>query len=686
MPNIDTLRLEIPPSVYRDISTAAAGLKYVESNLIRFRYGLAESFGGWTKYFSTAFTGVPRNALTWVQLDGTLNTAVGTHKKVELLQASTKYDITPYRALVTGTLGASPFATTNGSPTVTVTHVAHGRSVGDIVWFGSVTSFNGVDMGAWAWEVVTTPTADTYTITYIGNATGTSSGGGTPTYSYDGKTLGANPFTTANGSTTVVLTFSSHGCSTGDNVTINGASTFNGVDPNGSYEVTVSDANTLTYTATTTASAGGAGGGSAARIHCNLVIGNPTGTSMRIVHLQKWGEDLVMNPSPDGNIYLWDATLTASKRARILPKAPTADFILVGKDDFHLNAYGTNSDNMAQAWCSIADLSQWTATSTNTAGSKQYISGSKVVSAVASAREIVVFTDTTLYAQQLVGGDDVYNFTPIGSATIMGPLSAAEHNGIVRWMGNGQFYKYDGAISPIPCTMQRAVFKDVNTTEARGICCGVNQEFNEFMWFYTATSTSATYNDSYAKVNFGEGDPWDSGTLARTCWQDRGILFNPLACSPTGYLYKHEDGITADSDPMESYVITGDTRRTNGNGKATQQYWAELEFDAVMEGNCDLIIRHRRHNQDTYKFKGPWRITSDTTKIRPRVKNTLIVLEWQTPQNSTVEILTEDGQIITQETAGAILDETVLRDRTEDLLTYWRQGVSHVNRQDAGDR
>lgn len=690
MAAISTALLDIPPGVWTDLTESAAGKRWVGADKMRFRDGLPQTIGGWEEYFSTAFTGVPRTVTTWAELDGTVNTIVGTHKKVELLQGGVKYDVTPLRATVTGALAGNPFATSNGDETVTVTHVAHGLAVGDVVWFtaSTVTAFNGVDMADYSWAVDTVPTADSYTIEYIGAATGTGSGGGAAvTFNYTASTMANNPFSTASGSPTVSVTWASHGFSAGQFVVFSGASTFNGVTMNGTWEIaSVSDVNTFTITYTSNASGGGAGGGASVRASALLATGSATGASMRIWPFAKWGEDMLMAATPDGNIFLWDASLGPSVRARLLPKAPTVDWILVAPEEQFVNAYGVNSDNMAQAWCSQADLTQWDATSTNSAGTKQYISGSRIVGAKATQREIVVITDVMAYSQQFVGGTDVYSFTPLGQTSLAGPLGIAERGGRLWWMGRNQFYRYSGgAIEVIPCSMWRYVFKDIKESEMRGVVAGVFDAFSEVCFWYTRAT--ATYNDAYAKLNYGEADNvWDPGTIPRTAWQDGGIITNPLGADSDGYLYEHEVGVSANGEPLDAYIISGDLSKFDENGRQVIQYVSMVEFDAVMEGNYDLYIRHKRYRKSDYTIKGPWRITSDVTKLRPRVRNKYIAFEFQTPRISFLEIAAEDDVLLAREEGGTIMTETEARDVTEDLLTFWRLGLPTVHSQNDGYR
>ena len=70
-----------------------------------------------------------------------------------------------------------------------------------------------------------------------------------------------NPFTTTNGSATVVVTDNTHGSATGDFVTFSGASAVGGLTLNGNYQITVTGTNTYTITAASNATSTATGGG-----------------------------------------------------------------------------------------------------------------------------------------------------------------------------------------------------------------------------------------------------------------------------------------------------------------------------------------------------------------------------------------------------------------------------------------
>jgi hypothetical protein len=100
------------------------------------------------------------------------------------------------------------------------------------------------------------------------------------TYTETSGSLGANPFTTASGSSLVTVNLPSHGLSQGSTFTPAGAAAFNGVTIAGMFDViAIVDANDFTIDITplgTTPNASGAGGGAAVTYTAdNLVQGAP---------------------------------------------------------------------------------------------------------------------------------------------------------------------------------------------------------------------------------------------------------------------------------------------------------------------------------------------------------------------------------------------------------------------------
>ena len=151
-------------------------------------------------------------------------------------------------------------------------------------------------------------------------------------------TLGTNPFT-ANGTTTVTVSATAHGATTGSFVTFSGATGTYASTLNAEYQITVVNANSYTITTPTALSAGSYGGSvvvAAYQVNAGPAYAVPLtgwgagawgsgtwgtgGTST--VQLQLWnqinyGEDLIYGPR-GGGIYYWDATAGVTSRGVLL--------------------------------------------------------------------------------------------------------------------------------------------------------------------------------------------------------------------------------------------------------------------------------------------------------------------------------------------------------------------------------
>jgi hypothetical protein len=157
-----TTKMEFAPGFVADDTPLAAEGGYVDGNLIRFRRGRAEVWGGWEKLTESRFEGVARGGAAWANLDGEARLAFGTSTKLygywNKTGTAALYDITP--PVDIKRLVANPFTPVSvGSAAATVSQPAHGYSDGDQVFFsGTLTSING-------YRTISNVTTDTYRIT-----------------------------------------------------------------------------------------------------------------------------------------------------------------------------------------------------------------------------------------------------------------------------------------------------------------------------------------------------------------------------------------------------------------------------------------------------------------------------------------------------------------------------------------
>ena len=494
-------KLQFRPGINREGTNYSNEGGWFNGDKIRYRNGYVERIGGWVRVSNNKITGIARKIFDFVTLASANLLFVGTEQKVFLEDSGTFNDITPIRSTVT--LGTNPISTTGGAGsgvgTVT-TQAAHGAITGDFVTLASLTATDGITAAQLNTEhkITAVPSDTTFTITTAGSASsGSTAGGGSS---------GTAAFQINIGITTTVL-------------------------------------------------GTGWGAGTWGRFEWGSASGALSGITLRLWAADNFGEDLIFNVM-NGSIYYWDATNGTSTRAVELSSltgasdTPTiARKVLVSDVDRHIIAFGANiigtntQDPLLIRFGSQESLTDFTPTATNTAGDLRLSKGSEIITAVQTSRQILVFTDQSLYSMQFLGPPFTFGVSMLAdNIRIAGPNTAIAVNDVVFWMGQENFYLYDGRTQAIPCSVRDYVFNDMNNQQSFKFHAGSIGSQTEIWWFYC--SSSATEIDRYVVYNYGQ-QVWYYGTLVRTTWNDRasGLRSFPQATGTDFYLYDHENGL-----------------------------------------------------------------------------------------------------------------------------------------------
>ena len=590
-------KLQFRAGINRDSTSYTNEGGWFDGDKVRFRNGLPEKIGGWTKYSDTQFVGTCRALHTWTALDNTNFIGIGTSQKYYLNAGGTYYDITPLRLTTGG--GDVTFSATNGSSTITVTDTDHGANLNDFVTFTNAGTLGGnitADVLNQEYQISSVTASNTYTI----NAKDTSGNG-----------VSANSSDTGNGGSSTVgayqinvgLDDNSYGTGWGagiwggisgsaattavnDGSGMTASATSVTVDSSANFETTgylLIDSEIIQYTGkTSTTFTGLLRGlfGTTAATHADDATvtealggwGMPATTNVAGALLRHWshdnfGEDLVMNVR-DGAIYYWDKSGGTSTRAVEITtlagstNAPTiAKKVIVSERDRHVLAFGCDSetasgtqDPLLIRFASQESLTEWNALPTNTAGELRIGTGSEIVTAVQTKQQTLVITDVSVHALQFIGPPFTFGITEVGrNTTIISENAAVAIEESVYWMGYREFYVYNGRTQKLVCPVQDFVFSDLNRDQDTKIVAGQNSAYSEVWWFYP--SSSATANDRYVVYNY-EQNIWYYGTLARTAWVDRGVLLYPIAASTDNYLYYQEFGLDDGSQSPASGITS----------------------------------------------------------------------------------------------------------------------------------
>ena len=514
-------KLLFRPGVNRETTRYAAEEGWYDCDKVRFRGGLPEKIGGWQIISLNTFLGVCRSLFGWVTLSNQKLLGVGTNLKFYIEKGGTYYDITPER----------------------------------------------------------TPSGVALT----------------------------DPFTTVDGSTTVTVTDAAGGYGNGDFVTFSGASAVGGLTLNGEFQITYLTGNTYTIESSTAASSAATGGGSVTAIYqINVgpevevpLVGWGAGgwnqgtwgngiestDSLRLWSQSNFGEDLIFGPRGEP-VYYWDASSGLTARAVELSTiagasdAPTVqNFILVSDISRFVFCFGANTlgtatqDPMLVRWSDQENPLNWTPSATNQAGDIKLSNGSQIITALQSRQEVLVWTDSAMYAMQYVGGTVVWGTQLLGTnLSIASPRAVAYSDGISYWMGRDSFYTYDGRVKTLNCDLKRYIFNDFNFEQIEQVFAATNEGFGEIWWFYC--SANSTTIDKYVIYNHEQGI-WYFGTMARSAWIDSGLREYPMAATYTNKLVNHEQGVDSNE---------------NGADVAIDAYITSAQFD-IEDGDRFSFIR-----------------------------------------------------------------------------------------------
>tara|TARA_R110000868_G_scaffold148776_3_gene370884 strand:- start:648 stop:2567 length:1920 start_codon:yes stop_codon:yes gene_type:complete len=526
-------KLQFRPGINKETTSYTNEGGWFDCDKVRFRAGLPEKIGGWSRIGNNSFLGAGRSLHPWSSLSLENFLGLGTNSKYYIESGQAYYDITPIRQ--TTAAGDVTFSASSGSSVLTITDTNHGAGPGDFVTYSGAVSLGGTVTAAvlnQEYEINTVVDASEYTI--LAREPDILSA-----ITVDGQYLptlvAATGSDTGNGGTSVVGIYQ---INIGLNTTVFGTGWGAGTWSRGSW-------------------------GSAA----TLTVAN----LLRVWTQDNFGQDLVYNVE-DGGIYYWSGGGASPLETRGVALsdlagasgAPTvARKVIVSDVDRHVIAFGADpindvgtQDPLLIRFSTQENPANWTPTPLNTAGDLRLGSGSRIVTAVETRQQMLVFTDVSVHAMQYIGPPYTFGINMISeNTTVRSGASVIAVDDAVFWMGKNEFYSYSGGIQKMPCSVRDYVFSDFNVSQAEKVFAASNTAFSEVWWFYPSSSSDSV--DRYVVYNYVQ-KIWYNGTLARTAWTDRGVTDFPIAASNDGYLYTHEtgfdDGSTNPPSSINSFV------------------------------------------------------------------------------------------------------------------------------------
>ncbi|MDB2405084.1 hypothetical protein N9W19_00090 [bacterium] len=575
-------KIKFAPGIDKQDTAVGAEGRWVDSDNVRFRYGLPEKVGGWQSLLTDTLVGVARKQHAFVDRDGNRYVAIGTDKFLIIYFEGQFFDISPLATALT-----SVTFTFNATTTVTLTtSTAHNINVGDIIRLtgtslpGGTTGVTTATFNDTNFQVLSVPTSKTLTIE-AATAGSTSSGGsvtinpfevvgpaaqsygyGYGVGSYGGIITGTAQSTLDgalaadtngnNGSATQIRLISATGFPTGGGTIAVGSEliTYTGVAgveltgitraQKGTSSAIHSDGATVTNATEFT------GWGDA--VDAGTITLEPG-----LWSLSNFGDVLVATIA-NGKTFTWDSSIAARLSTRastttsgfLTTDNPTATrATLISPTTRHLIHFGTETtigtpstqDDMFIRFSEDENINGYTPEATNTAGTQRIQDGTKIMGALVAKENILVWTDNALYTMKFVGAPFTFGFEQVGTnCGLIGKNAAIEIDGVAYWMGNNGFFSFDGTVNTLPCSVEDYVYDDIDTTKGQQVNAGINNLFTEVVWWYPTQGSE--FNNRYVVYNYGQNNAqlpmgnWYTGintNSIRTTWIDSLVYPRPYA-------------------------------------------------------------------------------------------------------------------------------------------------------------
>jgi hypothetical protein len=293
-----------------------------------------------------------------------------------------------------------------------------------------------------------------------------------------------------------------------------------------------------------------------------------TGTE-RVVGPGTWqfdtfGKFLVAITNFDNALYVWEGDATTN--AQLVTDAPTGTAVVTTPERFVV-VLGADGEERKVQWADQETLTDWTPTTTNQAGDFTLSTNGALRTGRRTKSETLLWTTTDAWAMRYVGPPFVYQFDLIGeNCGVASPNAAVTVDTLAFWMGQENFFVYDGFVRPVPCDVHDFVFGDINRAQIGKVWAVANSFFSEVWWFYPSASSAEV--NRYVAYNYRENH-WVTGTLARSAGVDAGVVPAPIWADPSGVLWLHETGSSRPGGSAP-FAETGPIELTSASRGATQ--------------------------------------------------------------------------------------------------------------------
>lgn len=307
--------------------------------------------------------------------------------------------------------------------------------------------------------------------------------------------------------------------------------------------------------------------------------------------LAAWGENLLACPR-DQTIFTWEnATGTP---AAALSNAPDNVAHMLVAPQRQVFALGCNEEvsggpnPLCLRHSSVGDNNEWDTAPDTTA--REYIlpGGGRIVAGRVIGDNLLVWTSSALFLGTFIGSlTQPWRFDKVGDQCgLIGPGAAIVVGQRVFWIGPDlQFYAYGlgGAPYTLDCPIRNGFANNLAASQGDKIVATSISAFNEVRWDYP-DARDGTENSRYLAahvptlVNNAEL-AWYRGTMARTAFCDAppSNAAYPVGVDPSGNVYWHEKGQSADGSAFAWFIETADNYLDPERNMMVRAIWPDVK-------------------------------------------------------------------------------------------------------------
>ncbi len=368
-----------------------------------------------------------------------------------------------------------------------------------------------------------------------------------------------------------------------------------------------------------------------------------TGTIIvpQIWSFDRYNANIIMTPGNQQGVYTWTPN-SEGLVPTLLENAPEfVNYVFTANNQvivFGSNGTGDNSTPNVMQTSTVGDPTLWDSGAYLPLGAQTYtISNTgRLIAHATLKNQVLLFSNNSVQVMTWSNTQFEWVISDLFlSDGLIGPKAVISFNNIIMWVGNLNWYIYNGAIvSVIPKnTLRQWFYSELNDQMSYKVFVSQNIVFDE-IWIYFPSNNNVEC-DSYIIWSFANDDyHFTNGTLSRTATENPSDINRPQFmaygnCNDGQSFGIQQELISSYADfgnPMTGHLTTNDVLLDGGNmiQSIERIIPSNTRLPAGLIGNntvplYDLTVQTKEYDgQRIARQFGPQTVTTNTDKLEIR--------------------------------------------------------------------